>query len=73
MNHRLTLKIKHRVLGFNQKAWLKQYININTGLTRKPKNDFEKDFFRLMNNFVFERTMVNVRQQTCDNRKKKSA
>ena len=64
LNHGLILRNVHSVIKSNQKAWLKTNIEMNSKLRQKAKNNFEKDFFTLMNISVFGKTMENVRKNT---------
>ena len=62
LNHGLILKKVHKVIQFNQEAWLKPHIDMNNKIRIDAKNNFEKDFFKLMNNAVFSKTMQSVRK-----------
>ena len=62
LDHGLILKNLCKVIQFNQKAWLKSYIDMNTKLKIEANHDFEKDIFKLINNAVFGKTMENVRK-----------
>ena len=62
LKHGLILKNVHHMIKFNQSAWLKPYIDFSTKFRKKAKNDFKKDFFKLMNNSVFCKTMENIRK-----------
>ena len=62
LQHGLRLDRIYQAIEFDQLPWLKTYIDYNTQLRMAATNDFEKDFFKLMNNSVFGKTMENIRK-----------
>ena len=70
----MELKAVHRGISFIQSPWMEPYIRKNTELRKTAANSFEKDFFKLMNNSVFGKTIENIRKRQniklVDSRKK---
>ena len=64
MEHGMVLKKIHRAVSFRQSRWLAPYIKKNQDLRAAAKNDFEKDFFKLMNNAVYGKTCENLKKRT---------
>ena len=59
----MILTAVHRGISFNQSPWMEPYIRKNTELRKCAANSFEKDFFKLMNNSVFGKTIENIRKR----------
>ena len=73
LNLGMKLTVVHRGMSFYQSPWMKPYISKKTELRKSAANSFEKDFFKLMNNSVFGKTIENIRKRqnviSIDNRK----
>ena len=61
LNHGLKLEKVHSTISFSQDAWLEPYIMRNTNVSMKAANDLDKDYYKLLNNSFYGKTMENVR------------
>ena len=61
IRHGMVVDKVHNVISFKQSKWLEKYISFNTQKRNNAKNDFEKDFYKLLNNVFYGKTMEHVR------------
>ena len=61
IKHGMIIDKVHNIISFRQSRWLEKYISFKTQKRNKAKNDFEKDFYKLLNNAFYGKTMENVR------------
>ena len=61
LNHGLKLTKVHKIIQFDQEAWLKPCINMKIVLRKEAKDEFEKESFKLMIKIIFGKTTENVR------------
>ena len=63
LRHGMIVEKVHNVISFKQSRWLAKYISFNAQKRNKAKNDFEKDFYKLLNNAIYGKPMENVRNR----------
>ena len=63
VRHGLTVEKVHEIISFKQSKWLEKYNNFNTQRRNQAVDDFEKDFYKLLNNAFYGKTMENVRNR----------
>ena len=63
LRHGMIVEKTHEIISFKQSRWLEKYISFNTNKRNKAKNDFEKDFFKLLVNAAFVKSLENVRNR----------
>ena len=63
VRHGMVVDKIHEIISFKQSKWLEKYINFNTQKRNRAKNDFEKDFYKLLNNAFYGKTKENVRKR----------
>ena len=63
VRHGMIVEKIHEITSFKQSRWLEKYISLNTQKRNRAKNDFEKDFSRLLVNAAFGKFLENVRNR----------
>ena len=63
IRHGMIVDKVHSIISFKQSRWLEKYISYNTEKRNRAKSDFEKDFYKLLNNAFYGKTMENVRNR----------
>ena len=63
VRHGMIAEKFHEIISFKQSKQLEKYINVITQKRNRAKNEFEKDFYKLLNNTFYGKTMENVRNR----------